>query len=212
VGNGASGRVLGSSGAENIVQSAVTDKGPIRFAAPKKSLRVRDREAMVDSARRACGGRIVLWHIFFSSTRAATMLASLLTVSWPELPWKIAISGIWSKMFVWPSSGILAVFHTQAASASSRAKKLLKRKVFRQSAALPAFPPDERAVLARECLEQGDRVGARQLSALAQAKIAYVTELMDICARFRRKVRERCQQDVAAGRARSFAKGLHIPL
>jgi len=68
-----------------------------------------------------------------------------------------------------------------------KTKKLLKRKVFRQAAALPAFPPDERAVLARDCLEQGDRAGARQLSALAQAKIAYVTELMDICTRFRCK-------------------------
>ena len=63
-----------------------------------------------------------------------------------------------------------------------KAKKLLKRKVFRQAAALASLPPDERAVLARQCLEQGDRAGARQITALAQAKIAYVMELMDLCA------------------------------
>ena len=68
-----------------------------------------------------------------------------------------------------------------------KAKKLLKRKVFRQAAALDPLPPDQRALLARQCLEQGDRAGARQISALAQAKIAYVLELMDICARFRCK-------------------------
>jgi hypothetical protein len=68
-----------------------------------------------------------------------------------------------------------------------KAKKLLKRKVFRQATALDPFPPEQRAVLARECLEQGDRAGARQITALAQAKIAYVLELMDICARFRCK-------------------------
>jgi len=36
-------------------------------------------------------------------------------------------------------------------------------------------------------LEQGDRAGARQIAGLAQAKIAYVMDLMDICARFRCK-------------------------
>lgn len=64
-----------------------------------------------------------------------------------------------------------------------KAKKLLKRKVFRQATTLDPFPPEQRAVLARECLEKGDRAGARQITALAQAKIAYVMELMDICAR-----------------------------
>jgi hypothetical protein len=41
--------------------------------------------------------------------------------------------------------------------------------------------------LARECLEQGEHAGRRQLTALAQAKIAYVAELLDICSRFRCK-------------------------
>ncbi len=53
-----------------------------------------------------------------------------------------------------------------------KAKKLLKRKVFRQAAALDPIPPVQRAALARECLEQGDHAGGRQITALAQAKIA----------------------------------------
>ena len=64
---------------------------------------------------------------------------------------------------------------------------MLKRKVFRQASALEPFPAKQRAALARECLEKGDGAGARQITALAQAKIAYVMELMDICARFRCK-------------------------
>ena len=40
-----------------------------------------------------------------------------------------------------------------------KAKKLLKRKVFRQAAALVPFPPEQKALFARECLEQGERAG-----------------------------------------------------
>lgn len=83
-----------------------------------------------------------------------------------------------------------------------KAKKLLKRKVFRQAAALEPFPPEQRAVLARECLEQGDRAGARQITALAQAKITYVLELLDFAGYLRalpvQGLCERGEQDVAA--------------
>jgi hypothetical protein len=68
-----------------------------------------------------------------------------------------------------------------------KAKKLLNRKVFRLARQLDPFQQGQRALLARECLEQGDQAGRRQLTALAQAKIAYVAELMDICSRFRCK-------------------------
>jgi hypothetical protein len=50
--------------------------------------------------------------------------------------------------------------------------------VFRLARQLDPFAPDDRVPLARECLEQGDRAGRRQLTALAQAKIAYVAELI----------------------------------
>jgi len=52
---------------------------------------------------------------------------------------------------------------------------------------LDPFAPDERVLLARECLEQGDRAGRREITALAKAKIAYIAELMNICSRFRCK-------------------------
>ena len=68
-----------------------------------------------------------------------------------------------------------------------KAKKLLNRKVFRLATQLAPLPPEERAGLARQCLNKGDQAGLRQLTALAQAKIAYVAELMDICSRFRCK-------------------------
>src|SRR5271165_5941133 len=68
-----------------------------------------------------------------------------------------------------------------------KAKKLLNRKVFRLAAQLDQLPAEERTGLARECLEKGDQAGLRQITGLAQAKIAYVAELMDICSRFRCK-------------------------
>jgi Protein of unknown function (DUF3800) len=68
-----------------------------------------------------------------------------------------------------------------------KAKKLLNRKVFRLSTQLPALPPDERTHYAKDCLENGEHANLRQLTGLAQAKIAYVNELMDICSRFRCK-------------------------
>ena len=68
-----------------------------------------------------------------------------------------------------------------------KARKLLNRKVFRLAHQLDPFHPGERVLLARQCLEQGGQAGRRQLTALAQAKSAYVAELMDICSRFRCK-------------------------
>jgi hypothetical protein len=66
-----------------------------------------------------------------------------------------------------------------------KAKKLLNRKTFRLAAQLPPMEMEERAGLARECLLNGAGAGKRQLTALAQAKIAYVADAIEICARFR---------------------------
>ncbi len=68
-----------------------------------------------------------------------------------------------------------------------KAKKLLPRKVFRLANQMALFDQAERRTLARECLEYGERAGRAQITALAQAKIAYVAELIDICSRFRCK-------------------------
>ena len=66
-----------------------------------------------------------------------------------------------------------------------KAKKILKAKTFRLAAQLPPIPADERSELARRCLEDGATAGKWELTALAQAKIAYVEEALEICARFR---------------------------
>jgi len=69
-----------------------------------------------------------------------------------------------------------------------KAKKLLKRKVFRHAQQMASIPDEERRVLARRCLEQGAMAGMREITALAQTKVAYVANLLDVCARFRCKV------------------------
>ena len=72
-----------------------------------------------------------------------------------------------------------------AGRAELKAKKLLKTKVYRHAALLPPLPPDERCELARRCIEDGAGAGMREWAALAQAKIAYVHQALEICARFR---------------------------
>lgn len=66
-----------------------------------------------------------------------------------------------------------------------KATKILKSKTFRLASQLPAIPEEERRLLARQCLESGDTSGRDELTALAQAKIAYANEALDICGRFR---------------------------
>jgi hypothetical protein len=72
-----------------------------------------------------------------------------------------------------------------------KAKKLLKTKTFRLAAQLDPFLPSERARLAREALEEGvaakkearpARHTRAQLTALAQAKIAFCQRVFELCA------------------------------
>ena len=65
-----------------------------------------------------------------------------------------------------------------------KGKKFLKKKVFRHAAQRDPISPDERRRLARECIEFGDTVNKEQITALAQAKLAYVGEVFDLCASF----------------------------
>jgi hypothetical protein len=69
-----------------------------------------------------------------------------------------------------------------------KAKKLLKTKVFRHAAAAPALEPEERCRLARHCLDEGAGATPLELAALAQAKLAFVDEALELCARYRCKV------------------------
>ncbi len=66
-----------------------------------------------------------------------------------------------------------------------KGKKILKRKVFNHAAQLEGFDEEERRQLARECLGAGDTANRRQITALAQAKLAFVGEVFDLCSRFR---------------------------
>jgi len=68
-----------------------------------------------------------------------------------------------------------------------KAKKLLKKKTYRQALQCPPFGDEERRQLAKACLETGQLAGKRELAALAQAKLAYVKDDFEICARFRCK-------------------------
>lgn len=66
-------------------------------------------------------------------------------------------------------------------SAELKGRKLLKRKVFRLASQLTPLPEDDRRELARACLDSGSSAGLLQLTALAQAKLAYVQSVLDIC-------------------------------
>lgn len=72
-------------------------------------------------------------------------------------------------------------------SAELKGRKLLRTKVYRLAAQLPPIPAEDRRTLAKRCLESGATAGLREIVALAQAKLAYVFEVFDICFRFRCK-------------------------
>lgn len=72
-----------------------------------------------------------------------------------------------------------------------KGKKLLKTKTFRLAQQMPDMAPEDRRRLAQECLAEGraavsegrpSRVSRAQLTALAQAKLAFVQALLTICA------------------------------
>lgn len=71
--------------------------------------------------------------------------------------------------------------------AELKGKKLLKTKVYRLAKQSPPIPSVERRTLARQCLNAGNTAGRREIIALAQAKLDYVTEVFEICGRFRCK-------------------------
>ncbi|MEM6644635.1 MAG: DUF3800 domain-containing protein [Bacteroidota bacterium] len=68
-----------------------------------------------------------------------------------------------------------------------KGSKLLKRKTFRQARQMQAIPDERRRLCASRCLTYGATATREQITALAQAKLAYVTEVFDVCQRFRVK-------------------------
>jgi len=68
----------------------------------------------------------------------------------------------------------------EAYGSEAKAQKLLKKKVFTHAAQMPSFATDQRRTLAREILQDGTAVSRERLTALAQAKLAYVDRALDI--------------------------------
>lgn len=68
-----------------------------------------------------------------------------------------------------------------------KARKILKSKTFRLAQQLPPFEQEERRQLAKACLDNGAQATKKQLTALAQAKIAFAKELLQVVANFRCK-------------------------
>lgn len=64
---------------------------------------------------------------------------------------------------------------------------ILKAKVFRHAALNATVPESERVTLAKFALENGPKAHAIHLKALAQAKIAYVRSVFEICEKYRCK-------------------------
>lgn len=75
-----------------------------------------------------------------------------------------------------------------AASQELKAKRLLKRKVFRLAEQLPPIELSRRTELARRCREDGARAGKEELTALAQAKLDFVLRVLELCAQHGAKV------------------------
>src|SRR5690606_16812328 len=69
-----------------------------------------------------------------------------------------------------------------------KAKKFLKRKTFRLANQLPPIPLERRTLLAKSALDDGANISKESLTALAQAKLDYVSQLFEIINRFRTKV------------------------
>lgn len=78
-----------------------------------------------------------------------------------------------------------------------KGKELLKRKTYKLAGQMPAFPPEERARLAQSCLTKGaaahgcsDNSGVTraELTALGQAKIAFIERVLELCAQYRVRV------------------------
>ena len=63
-----------------------------------------------------------------------------------------------------------------------KASRLLNRKTFRLAGQLPPIPAERRAGLAAAAFTDGASAGRQGLTALAQAKLAFVERVLDLCA------------------------------
>ncbi len=69
-----------------------------------------------------------------------------------------------------------------------KAKKILKRKTYRQAALRAPFDEATRTALAKPCLDDGAHATPEMITALAQAKIAFARDVLQACAQSRARV------------------------
>ena len=69
-----------------------------------------------------------------------------------------------------------------------KATRFLNSKTFKLAAQLSSIPQNERTILAKQCLEDGQSARKENLTALGQAKLAYAKEVFGLCASYRCKV------------------------
>jgi hypothetical protein len=63
-----------------------------------------------------------------------------------------------------------------------KAKRLLKRKTFRLAGQMSPIPNDARMMLAANAIADGARANRREITALAQAKVAFCKHVLELCA------------------------------
>lgn len=69
-----------------------------------------------------------------------------------------------------------------------KAKSILKRKTFRLAGQLATIPFEERRILARKCLEFGSDAGLHELTALAQSKLSFITDVLEALSSYRCRI------------------------
>jgi hypothetical protein len=97
-------------------------------------------------------------------------------------------SDMWSLVTALHEAEIRAFGRRYSKGASElKGLKLLKKKVFQHAALNADLCGEEISALARAALDNGAGAGVRELKALAIAKMNYVADVFNICARFRCK-------------------------
>ena len=76
----------------------------------------------------------------------------------------------------------------QCRGQGTQGEKATQERSFQACRADAPIPDENRRLLARRCLDDGGTAGKRQLTALAQAKLAYVSDILGICSRFHCRV------------------------
>jgi hypothetical protein len=69
-----------------------------------------------------------------------------------------------------------------------KGRKFLNKSTFKQASWFNDIADEERTALCKKCLLHGEFASRREISGMAQAKLAYVKNLLQICSQFRVKI------------------------